>query len=278
MNRKGNKALAILIAGLILAGGAYILLRKPQPEQSSRRQENVRPDDAHLPPPGGTPIGSGFYKTVNGIFFLDYPLAGADVRTFKVLTPTLYAMDGKKVFYRGNEIAGADPASFAPILVGADGKELGYEGFDDATGESVREGVYAKDNYAVYRGGRKLPDLDPKTVVFYYANPGVDGPPLPLYKDKNAVYYQDRKLEGALPSNFKDVNGYYAKDERHVYYFGEIIQEADPATFVKINPPPDADGKILGYYRLWAQDKNSRYFQGKKTDAKPLETPWPAEQ
>ena len=67
-------------------------------------------------------------------------------------------------------------------------------------------------------------------------------------KDKNHVYMSGIKLENADPATFKKLDGMYAKDKNSVYVLWYKIREADPATFQILNS---------GY----SKDKNHVYFQ-----------------
>lgn len=76
-------------------------------------------------------------------------------------------------------------------------------------------------------------------------------------KDKNGVYYEDKKVAGADSDTFQvltvpklsagkaDHATYsYSKDAEKVYYLGQIVPDADPKTFV----PVDTGGTYTHYY------------------------------
>ncbi|MFA6405441.1 MAG: DKNYY domain-containing protein [Candidatus Paceibacterota bacterium] len=76
-------------------------------------------------------------------------------------------------------------------------------------------------------------------------------------KDKNGVYYEDKKIAGADPNTFQvlttpklsagkaDHATYsYSKDIKNVYYLGQVIPNADPKTFT----PIDTGGTYAHYY------------------------------
>ena len=69
-------------------------------------------------------------------------------------------------------------------------------------------------------------------------------------KDINHVYFYNEILEDADPKTFRAINDEYSADSRHVWYREEIIEGANPQTFAILK-----DGNHYG------QDKN-RYYEG----------------
>jgi hypothetical protein len=70
-------------------------------------------------------------------------------------------------------------------------------------------------------------------------------------QDEESVYYNNRKIEGALPSSFEILEyGYYAKDKNSAYYHGTKIEGADPQTFIFLE-------------NHYAKDKNAVYDNGR---------------
>ena len=165
---------------------------------------------------------------------------------------------------------------------------------DKATFQEI-DAVYAKDKNGVYvwenRGWKKLEGLDPVTFEIinisgsarrylkdkngiYSIIYSMDGDSdklvlenLPydpqtyevinqLYsKDKNNIYYSDRKIIGADLSTFQRIDEYiYSKDKNNIYFRGKKISGADKDTFEKIDK-----------YN-YSKDKNNIYYNDKKIE------------
>ena len=82
-------------------------------------------------------------------------------------------------------------------------------------------------------------------------------------KDNKNVYYQGNIINGSDPATFQFLGGVrtlisatgYSKDKRNVYYLGDIIPDADSASFVILD-------KVEGY----GKDNKNVYFMGKKLE------------
>ena len=163
---------------------------------------------------------------------------------------------------------------------------------DKATFQEI-DAVYAKDKNGVYvwenRGWKKLEGIDPVTFEIinisgsarrylkdknriYSIIYSMDGDSdklvlenLPydpqtyevinqLYsKDKNNIYYSDRKIIGVDLPTFQRIDEYiYSKDKNNIYFRGKKISGADKDTFEKIDK-----------YN-YSKDKNNIYYNDKK--------------
>ncbi len=82
-------------------------------------------------------------------------------------------------------------------------------------------------------------------------------------KDDKNVYYQGNVIKGSDPATFQFLGGVrtligatgYSKDKRNVYYLGDIILNADSASFALLD-------KVEGY----GKDNKNVYFMGKRLD------------
>ena len=189
-------------------------------------------------------------KDKNSVFNQDSKLDGADPTSFQADLPNdqfynYYAKDKNHVYYQNKILDGADPSTFA-----------------------VLTGNFAKDATAVWYYSRfgslvQLHDVDAST--FSAVNPEAldNGYSIAWGKDKNSVFNQDSKLDGADPTSFQadlpndQFYNYYAKDKNHVYYQNKILDGIDPATFQIID---DGSQKDCGY-RAVVADKNGYYSQ-----------------
>lgn len=112
-----------------------------------------------------------------------------------------YARTAKRVFRRGAQLAGADPASF---------EVLHYD--------------YARTRDFVYVDGRRLEGADAGTFELRW-------PTNRMAVDRNRVYYLDKVVPGADPATYEPVSAFYLfRDRRAVYLEGREIPGADPAT------------------------------------------------
>ncbi len=163
-----------------------------------------------------------------------------------------YVKEGKKVYLYQSGYT-AYPDFMKPYQVGA-GK-FRVEGADAATFVGLND-KYGKDKNAVYMLARKVEGMDPDSFQLladeYYVKDknhayyGIAEPKIIegadpdsflvidyfLSKDKNGVYYQDRKMVDADAATFEllGTNG-YAKDKQFVYSNGNRIEDADYASF-----------------------------------------------
>lgn len=157
----------------------------------------------------------------------------ADSASFQVVQ-SCYAKDAKQVYFGSAVLAGADPASF-----------------QGCGGES---GEFAKDAKRVYWQGQAVEGADAATFQFLklrYAKDGqhayfcyASGSPPLLLPGSDAKTFE---VIGPSSQGFG-----YAKDAKQVYQGANVIEGADPASFV-VDP---SDGES-------ASDKHRRYRHGK---------------
>ncbi len=174
-------------------------------------------------------------------------VAGADPKTFVDMGGG-YAKDTSHVYFQGNLIGAADPASFSSL---------------NSSGSGTR---YAKDKRSLFADGRKVEqngniDFASFVILGYFA------------KDKNTVYYLGGEggstwlpLVGANPTTFEVIPspsttedplaaGQYAKDAQHVYLNGDEIHYADPASFQVLKS---------AYGDYYSKDATRAYYKGRE--------------
>jgi hypothetical protein len=147
-------------------------------------------------------LGSKYSKDANSVYYFDILLTDADVGTFEVLDA--YAKDQNSVYFWNASIEGVDVDSFVEKgpYYGVDKDQIYYcynsvEGSDAASFEDLgRTDMYGyfKDKDTVYFMGHKdcdffieLKDVDVETFEFLGEG---------YTKDKNSVYYENKKVEG----------------------------------------------------------------------------------
>ncbi|MBD2703846.1 DKNYY domain-containing protein [Spirosoma sp. BT702] len=153
----------------------------------------------------------------------------ANVATFKAINK-VYSKDEKQVFYRGQPIAKADPATFE-YLAGdyskdrANGyfqeKRISTDGhhFDivpnpaETSSNVTAEGIaYARDSRYVYRSTEIVKGADPatfKVVPMFNGNY--------LTHDRRYIYFHDRPIEGANGQSFRKIAELTFTDGRSVW-------------------------------------------------------------
>lgn len=230
------------------------------------------------PPPFAQVDGQWRYR--------DTAIPEADAKTFVVLSDH-YAKDRTHVWYAdtyrdGREyytiahprvvpIAEADPATFRMLArdIAKDGAAVYDEGKrmrvrDVATFELMDYG-FARDRHAGYCYVTEIRGSDGPSfmgVDAYYA------------KDRSRAYYCTYETDPVthLPharivplaegrvASFRAIEQGYAVDDRAVYYRGEVMPDADVATFTVLGAPDNgADAK----------DGRNRYAMGRKWVATP---------
>ena len=224
-----------------------------------------------------------FIKDKNGVYIYSYDdtvkkFIGLDPETVDALNKS-YLKDKNGIYYFDGDTM----------------KVINSEGVDLKTLEGV-DNSYLKDKDSVYlideNRLRRLERLDPATfrnagagyvrdkngVYKYYKTyitfddkdlkrePIFDARSFRIIdadgryvRDRNNVYLDNKKIEGADPSTFeilKKDNITYAKDKNNIYYWGNKIEGAEKYSFEIMDDPS------------FSRDIHNIYFLGKKTDKK----------
>lgn len=151
-----------------------------------------------------------------------------DAETFRNIAYG-YISDANGVWYHGldyteefHKIDGADPSTFTLV--------------DTCSSVEKSQARYFKDKNHVYSEYSSLPDIDPKSFVFfgnYDANPGGMPVSSSYAKDKNNVYVDcGTILKDANPATFKIIKDGYAMDDKHIWDSGHILTGGDRARCV----------------------------------------------
>lgn len=193
-------------------------------------------------------LGPNLAKDTNHVFRGDEILEGVDpgtvqIRYFPETSGTYILEDKNGLYCNDEEIEDADPDTFKLYMV------------------SERD-WYAKDKNHVFSPCEKIEGMDPTTVNMINYD---------YMKDKDHVYFRNEILEGADPATFtyfddnlekiclggedylvdefpfaqyeqckkertsdmmREYHLRYMKDKNHVYFVGEIVEGADPGTFI----------------------------------------------
>ena len=119
--------------------------------------------------------------------------------------------------------------------------------------QSRKEVSYRYIDYPAYKKVKvKLEDVDPKhfQTIAWEAN-------TPTYyaKDHRHVYYRGAIIEGANPATFQiiDYNYHFSRDDQNVYCRTEIVSK-DVANFRMVKPGWFADSKQVWYGTILRKD------------------------
>jgi hypothetical protein len=222
-----------------------------------------------------------WYKGVYGkdqkhVFLQDRMIPGADPRTFRVDEAIdYYSFDRDRVYYRTIGIDGSDPDTFV-IMSDAYARDdnQAYYQYDgnlkvihadmdtfSLVGEDRAGAHFAKDKDFVYINGIGIRDVDPYTwqqvYVTYDSGRTLE---TDYSRDKDSVFYFERKLDKADPDTFRvliPIICDYSLDAENVYHRSERILGADPATF------QIEEGQCIAPEEHDAYDYRRKYRKGK---------------
>ena len=171
-----------------------------------------------------------YYKDKNNIYFLNdrddkmklEKLNYADPKTFEIINGN-FARDDKNLYIFGYKMDGIDPKTF---------ETLNYEMIKDKNGVYFLENISEEnENSEIKTRKLNLKGLDLRSFK------KVDDSDY-YFKDKNSIYYEDsgnlHKIESADLKTFKDLDYNFAKDKNNIYYKNKKLDGIDAASFEKI--------------------------------------------
>lgn len=137
--------------------------------------------------------------------------------------------------WRNDTLPGADVATFAQVRnwLGHDNEHVYYKeklvpGADVASLEPVRQPLFKdKNDYYYQATPMHVKDVESFKVTKWFEDDF-------WAQDAQCVYYDTVRIDDADLPSFKILEMSTAKDNNHVYYFGRVIPDADPATFEPI--------------------------------------------
>ena len=171
-----------------------------------------------------------YYRDKNNIYFLNdrddkmklEKLNYADPKTFEIINGN-FARDDKNLYIFGYKLDGIDPKTF---------ETLNYEMIKDKNGVYFLENISEEnENSEIKTKKLNLKGLDLRSFK------KVDDSDY-YFKDKNSIYYEDsgnlHKIENADLKTFKDLDYNFAKDKNNIYYKNKKLDGIDAASFEKI--------------------------------------------
>lgn len=173
-----------------------------------------------------------------------------------------YAKDKNQVYFYKKILPQANPETFNPMSTGYSivkaGKDHQHVYHDaeivdgvDAQSFELIDGAYSKDKNQVYYHFKPVENADPDTFS------KLEG--THYYQDKSRVFYQQTMLPDSDPQSLRALNRNnsftgYARDDKQVYFYEKIVQDADLATF-----------EVTGWFE--AKDKNYKYYKDQRVSS-----------
>jgi len=231
---------------------------------------------------------SNYYKDKNNVYFMDNrddkikfkKLAYVNPKTFEMVDDT-FARDDKNLYIFEYKLDGIDPKTFKKLSyrmvkdknglyflediekenenIEIKVRKLNIKGLDLRSFENI-DGDYYKDKNNIYYDldnnlyKIKNPDLatfevlnSPYSSSIYFA------------KDKNNVYYQNKKINGIVADGFEQIQSNFIKDKNRLYKIDED-EEKNEIKLIPINEKVNLENfeEIGGNY--YKDDKNLYYF------------------
>lgn len=151
-----------------------------------------------------------------------------------------FSYDKNSVYFYGKKIDGISPKGFKIVDLAVN------------SGEPVTFALLT-DSKNLYKFIYKFDDEEynlKKTELVVITNVKVDAPSFELvksytgsyYKDKDSVFYYDinknelRKVEGGDRNSFVEMDNFFAKDNKNVYYLGKQIRNISSEEFKFVGP------------------------------------------
>lgn len=199
---------------------------------------------------------AGYHVRADKVYYLNafpgkaFEISGADAASFQALDAT-YARDRARVYFDGQPMAGADPASFQVLARPGYAKDRGHVYqldhaiSDDPAHFELLEGSLSKDSAHVYWSDGTVFSDDPAHFAI------VSNTEQYLFtKDARTVHVNGKLVAGADTATFHVLAGAYARDRQRIYYFTDVVANSDAASFRTLDGP-------------YAVDVHHAYWMGK---------------
>lgn len=200
-------------------------------------------------------------------------LRGADPETLAIIDKD-YARDKSKVFYTRRyygpcTIEQADPKTFTGLSETYSKDE--YHAFHecsllknaDAKTFRVTSGFLAEDSKSVFRSGKLVSNANPGSFAHLKHRFGN----LNFYTDDQHVYYFRNIVDDADPETFEVIGSYFSKDDKHAYFCSKKCHKIDNADIRTFSVMPIKSN--WGNAKVYAQDKSGVFFCAELKKEKP---------
>ena len=180
-------------------------------------------------------VGGGYWEDMNAAYY-EYetsirPLKGSSVDSFDYVGGS-YARDADFGYYAGRMLKSCKNPMELELMdstdcwFAGDGKSIWFDGVelknaDFASWQRI-EGPFSKDKNTVFFAERKLPFVRATSWRIIAEN---------YSRDERNVYSGCFRLKGADPDSWQFLGYGYSKDRSKVYYGNDVIESADVDTF-----------------------------------------------
>jgi len=184
----------------------------------------------------------------------------ADPASFTIFTiDGVYAKDNNRVYYWGVELKGADPSTFRVLQTpfSRDSKRAFVVTTEIPVHKIESFEVVHTPGVHILPWGNAPPVCSSDGIKGSSSlRPEPYGATLGYSRDGISYYLGGKEIKGVDYKSFVVLNERYAKDKNFVYYLGDPIADADPASF-----------QVVGPTVIRGCDKNHEYVDGKHTNA-----------
>jgi len=170
----------------------------------------------------------------------EWKVEGADASSFKAFgSPNVeYGADASQVFFKGQLLRGADPATFEVVdsknFVSRDANneyQKSRKTRNDGEQFVRLSSMYTRDINGIYAGKSRIQNADSDSFVLIDTSEHKYSSDCFYAKDKNYVYVNGDVVIGANPTTFATLGANYATDQDNVYYREHCLENADSQTF-----------------------------------------------
>ena len=204
-----------------------------------------------------------------------YKLIGANPKTFELIHN--FGKDDKNVYFLDKKLKGIDAKTFEEIsfsivkdknglhiLLNSDDsgiktRNLKISGLDLKTFKKLENGYYKDKNNIYYDLDNNLSAIKNADLATFEVLNSPYSSSIYFAKDKNNVYYQNKKIDGLVADGFEQIQSNFIKDRNGIYKFEEDENEKS-LKITPINAKIDFENLKELDWKYFGDDKNIYYF------------------
>lgn len=204
-----------------------------------------------------------------------YKLIGANPKTFELIHN--FGKDDKNVYFLDKKLKGIDAKTFEEIsfsivkdknglhiLLNSDDsgiktRNLKISGLDLKTFKKLENGYYKDKNNIYYDLDNNLSAIKNADLATFEVLNSPYSSSIYFAKDKNNVYYQNKKIDGLVADGFEQIQSNFIKDRNGIYKFEEDENEKS-LKITLINAKIDFENLKELDWKYFGDDKNIYYF------------------
>ncbi|WP_455041795.1 DKNYY domain-containing protein [Leptotrichia buccalis] len=204
-----------------------------------------------------------------------YKLIGANPKTFELIDN--FGKDDKNVYFLDKKLKGIDAKTFEEIsfnivkdknglhiLLNSDDsgiktRNLKISGLDLKTFKKLENGYYKDKNNIYYNLDNNLYTIKNADLASFEVLNSPYSSSIYFAKDKNNVYYQNKKIDGLVADGFEQIQSNFIKDRNRIYKFEEDENKKN-LKITPINAKIDFKNLKELDWKYFGDDKNIYYF------------------